>query len=278
MKWLPFTILVLAGVLLLLATGASPLLGTPGIYRSGVFLLLSLVVAFLSLYAAIKLRRKPAMFLLHLGGVLVIAGAFLDLAKEQKLSFTLPLGPQYATDFLREDDSLVQAQLPFSIAAKDFHVEYYPQTFTLFQRDGTKIKKAEDGYNRKDEVLFAKHDFRVPQSRLKDGSGAYLPFLFLNEEFVVLKDRPTEKYYRADFLVIDGDDSRTQELAVNHPVTHKGWRFYLVSHGASPGGTPFVKLTARNAPGRYWVIPGIYLLIAGSFWFAFKKKRKAPAQ
>ena len=84
----------------------------------------------------------------------------------------------------------------------------------------------------------------------------------------------TARHYEAD-LVFTGPETSRQRLRVNHPVTHGGWRFYLTSYDTV--ARRYIVVTARRDPGRCLVIPGIWMVIAGTAGLCwFRKRRTTP--
>ena len=81
----------------------------------------------------------------------------------------------------------------------------------------------------------------------------------------------TPRKFAAALLFTDNAGTSTWDLAVNHPATHKGWRFYLASYEEQP--RLYVLLTARRDPGRGTVIAGIWLLIVGVALLCLRKHR-----
>ena len=66
----------------------------------------------------------------------------------------------------------------------------------------------------------------------------------------------------------DNGESRTEPLAINHPFTHRGWRFYLMSYDRE--AQRYVWLSARRDPGRPIVIAGIWGILLGVTWLCWK--------
>lgn len=277
MKWMKPTVVALACAILLLITGGSPVLGVPQIYHSGAFLLIGLIIGLLAILGIWFCRRKPALLLLHLGAVLIMIGSYIDFALEKKVSFGIFVGDEYVSKILYDEKTQVEIPLDFSFVIRSFDVQYYPQTFSLYEKkDEKEPERVEEGINKEDRVDFKKHDISMPFSELKDENGEYLPYRLVDAKQIIAKDRLTEKFYKADFRIIDDGEQKDLILAINHPITYDSWRFYLMSHGVNQG-RQYVYLQARNAPGRYCSLGGMYVLIVGSFLFTFLRKKKKGA-
>lgn len=274
--WLKASVALIAAALLLLAAGALPRWGTPAIYHNGLMLAIGALIALLSLYASWKCRwKKPALFLLHAGGVLVIVGAFVDFGYERKVDFATYVGERFVFSDAYDERTRTSVPFGFDYAVLDFSVDYYPPTYSLF--DMKTREKVEDGMVADDAVRFPKHGQVIALKDFSDRGGAMPhPVSFVDERLVAVQNRPVESRYRAGFRILDGGVSSDRVLEVNKPVHYKGWTFYLMSHGVM-GEHTYVRLTARNAPGRIWVKSGIWMLIAGSFWLGFGGRRRKEA-
>lgn len=276
MKWMKPTVIALACAILLLITGGSPVLGVPQIYHSGVFLLTGLIISLLAVLGVWFCRRKPALLLLHLGAVLILAGAYIDFALEKKVSFGIFVGDDYVSNIVYDEKTKTDIPLDFSFVVRSFEVAYYPQTFSLYGMTEGQPERLEEGINKKDGVEFKKHNLFLTFDELKDEKGDFMPYRLVEGKMIAAKDRLTEKFYKADFRIKDKGETKDLVLAVNHPVSWNGWRFYLMSHGVNQD-KQYVYLTARHAPGRFCSLSGMYVLIAGSFLFAFLRKKKKGA-
>ena len=270
---LKLSFFLLASGILLLMTGASPILGVSAVYGSGVFLALGVATLFLSLWAAFPLLRRKnlGLFLVHIGVVCLILGGLLDWAKEKKYTFSLYTGPQYSTEVVFDEKLEQTHPLGFRFFVDDFKHELYPQQYALYslKNKGSGIDKKLENAWLKDGILhFPKHKKEVALSQLQNTNK--MPHLILEPGLIVLPTPPADKYFGARFTIQPPTGEKfSQELAVNKPIDHMGWRFYLVSHGQDQLQRPFVRLTARQAPGRIWASVGMYCLLSGAFLFGF---------
>ncbi|MDD4871991.1 MAG: cytochrome c biogenesis protein ResB [Kiritimatiellae bacterium] len=81
---------------------------------------------------------------------------------------------------------------------------------------------------------------------------------------------PTPKHFQASLRINTANSSTlSHELAVNHPVEHAGWRFYLMSYDTE--SRRYVVLSARQDPGRNIVFAGIAMLMIGTTIMCFRK-------
>ena len=273
MKWMKPTVIALGCAILLLITGGSPVLGVPQIYHSGVFLLIGLLIGCLAALGVWFCRKKPGLLLLHLGAVLILIGSYIDFAQEKKVSFGIFVGDSYISNIVYDEKTQTDIPLDFSFVVRSFAVSYYPQTFSLYGMTSGQPERLEEGINKDNQVEFKKHNLSFTFDELKDEKGNFMPYRLAGDKQIVARDRLTEKFYKADFRITDKDETKDFTLAVNDPVTYKEWRFYLMSHGVNQD-RQYVYLTARHAPGRLCSLTGMYVIIAGSFLFAFLRKKK----
>lgn len=268
--WSKWTIILIAAAILLLITGASPILGVPAVYKSAPMLLIGLFTAVLSLFAAFFIRgRNIGLCLLHAGSFLILAGAYMDFVSEQKMTGSFYVGEEYYPN------SAGQTHAPdFRFVIRDFKVDYYSLPVYALMEGKTR-QELEEGVITNDAIVFPDHHLSLPLARMEAVASTPHPFLFLEgSKLVYMKKPAVEKYYEADFLITDQDSTHEYKMAVNHPVTHNGWRFYLMNHGKQDN-RQIVSLIVRHAPGRLWVKTGILLLVAGTFLFSFfRRKRK----
>jgi len=129
-------------------------------------------------------------------------------------------------------------------------------------------------------------DFAVPVSDrhqvrelpTRDGGSIDLDFgLTVNSFNVSHYDRADDaggavaRHYSAGLHLYEDDGTvRDEELTVNHPVAHNGWRIYLMSYDVT--AQRYVVLSARRDPGRLPVIGGIWALMIGVAIMCFRKE------
>jgi hypothetical protein len=132
--------------------------------------------------------------------------------------------------------------------------------------------------------LFGRRsDFTVPVAgshavrALVDAEGRRIPlgFSLAVADFRVDYYEPgsTPRHFEAALRLTGDGADENRRLAVNRPVTYRGWRFYLMSYDHNP--EVCVTLTARRDPGRGVVIAGIWMVIAGTCLLGL---RRVPAE
>jgi hypothetical protein len=267
-----FAVLLLTVLVLFLLAGAIPLQGDiqTVIFRMPLFILLVAVLAAVLIVVAARrpLSLKWAWFhLLHLGPVVIIAGALFGFVKGARLDLELPLSGER------------RAVGPeFSISATDFKVEYFdPSACRLFappaatnETDYVLVKTAL--MSRNGSCDFGSPVGRIPATALKDpDTGEWLRQKALPNGMVLQIVPPAPRHFAAR-LRFDGRDGASHEanLAVNHPVDCKGWRFYLISYDQRDNSRIFVS-ASRDPGGRLTAI-GIWMVIAGAVLTYFRRK------
>lgn len=166
---------------------------------------------------------------------------------------------------------LMHLTLPFALAVTDFQVERFPPDYALYapseMPDGDLLY--EDTYSVGADGIVVDGDVLAAPETLRGDAEEWVSHLDLADGRVLNRQPPGDKHYEAELLVESADEAQTFTLAVNHPVSYGGWRFYLVSYDRDPSGPNYVDLTARRDPGRLWVVVGVWLLMAGTFLNAF---------
>lgn len=84
----------------------------------------------------------------------------------------------------------------------------------------------------------------------------------------------TPRRFMAGLRIVEKDGSiKDKQLSVNHPVTHNGWRLYLMSYDRETRDQ--VLLMIRFDPGRNWVMGGIAALMLGIVLMYFRKQENS---
>ena len=270
-------VLIMGALILFLLAGVIPVPGglhANNIYYSPVFMLLLLLLSLLSVRCCIRRKislKQSGFYLVHLSVVLILAGAFAGYLLSVKGVLQLSLKPSVAVDHLPLPGRKT-VPFGFKVAAEDFQVKFYPPMYQLFRAlPPEEIVPGKMPYKPAGE--FSANEQGVctikglgPVSNLWDG---------MRQEWTQRRMLPdgsflhlagmTPSFYGVT-LVIDG---RKLPVSINHPAQYKGWRFYLMSYDQQDQS--YVQLSVRNDPGRNTVIAGIWLAIAGTFVFCFRK-------
>lgn len=154
-------------------------------------------------------------------------------------------------------------------------MEKFDPSFTLFKKDESSPNgfKMIEKYKLVDGKIILDNGLGVIYpGKLKDVRGHWITHYFINEDYLLLTKKSGDKWYSAKFNIKDEEKSDIFDLEVNHPVSYKKWRFYLMSYGQDRQGD-YVVLTARKDPGRIAVITGIWMLMSGIFMMCFLRKK-----
>ena len=259
------TAVILAIIVLFLLAGVVPSRGDmqAAIFRSPVFIsLLAVLCAWTAACMAGRersARRLPAL-LAHAGPLVLLCGALGGFLWGRQGTLVLPLTERHPTDAVRLDDGQT-ASLGFPVSATLFRVDYYPPQYDVY-RNGTDLIRrvpvdetpavdlGEGGWVRVEELKEPGEDRWAEAYTLTNGW--------------VLREVPrTARSFEAQLAFAGTDGARRREsLRVNHPVTHKGWRFYLQSYDSE--SQRYVVVSARRDPGRGLVVAGIWMMVAGT--------------
>jgi hypothetical protein len=162
-----------------------------------------------------------------------------------------------------------------------FDVERYDPDYALYRPVETANGSEADGYSHVGT-------FRIPAlgevdlgqagtvdaAALRNEDGQWVSQRVLDDGWILQRLGPVDRAYRAVLKITD--DARapfTRELAVNSPVSHRGWRFYLMSYDNE--AERYVVLSARRDPGRRVVISGIWALMIGIALMCWTGRKRA---
>ncbi len=251
--------------------------GQAAVFYSPVFIALLSALGIALIVCAVRRRpsrRQVGFHLTHLSVALILLGAFLGFAFGERTQLAVPVAADHETRELPLADG-GSAGLPFGLSVTDFEVLYYPPDYVLYRPSG------EAGYEFVRRVRLPAEGTldlgeagSIAVEDLKDDAGEWLPERALAGGRVLRRAAAMPRRYAAALRISDpGGAVRREELAVNHPVEHGGWRFYLMSYDED--AARYVVLSARRDPGRRLVIAGIWALMAGVAIMCFRRRGAA---
>ncbi len=280
-------VLLMAVLVLFLLAGVIPTRGDHQamVFRSPVFIVLlgMLCTSIVTCCRRMKIKWRTLGFLAcHLGIVVILAGAFVGYIWGKRTSVSIPITQHHDVAELpvHEGEPL---KLGFKIAVTNFAVQYYPPQYHLFRPETNVVDGTEQvDYElvqtvrvpkNNDELEFGEYGtLSVTNLCYPDRDGEWIPQYVLPNSCILQRDRPTARHFEADLRITDGADPPVSyRLEVNHPVSHAGWRFYLMSYDQM--ANRYVVLSARNDPGRGIVIAGIWLVIVGTAVVCFRRRK-----
>jgi len=273
-------IVILCALILLLLTGVLPVgkgLSATAVYTSPVMILLLGLLCVSSIKCCFK-RRPVGFILVHLGVVIILAGAFAGYLSGKKGMVQLQLRRPVA-----ESRITTQAGEPvefgFEVAAKDFEVRFYAPVYHLYRRiPRDQIQPGEMPFEKTAEYDMTGKDFidvegfgRIERSSLwNQARGEWTPRRMLDSGAFLHLASQTPSYYGVTIQIVDRQTELDLPVSINHPAGYKGWRFYLTSYDQR--NRSYVVLSARRDPGRNTVIAGIWIVIIGTFVLCFRRQ------
>lgn len=277
-----FSIVIFCFLVVLLLGGVIPTKGaldTSVVYRAPVFIFLLAVLSASSVWCCIKRKfslKQVGFYLVHLGVVAILAGAFIGYLSGKKGMLQLQLFRPVAASGLMDKP---EVEFGFDVAAKDFEVEFYPPVYHLYhQVPEDQVPAGQMPFEKIDEFSTAGNTewnidgfgpFQVSnlwskvsqewtrQRRLDDGVFLY-------------RASQTPSHYGVMLQISDGDQDVELPISINHPAGYNGWRFYLMSYDQQ--NRSYVILSARHDPGRNAVVAGIWIVMAGMFVLCFRRE------
>ena len=271
------SIVLFGVVILLLLAGVVPVgkgLSASAVYYSPIMILALGLLSAACVKCCMR-RRSVGFFLVHLGIVVILAGAFVGYLLGTKGRVQLPLNQPSAVSGLMGD---APESFGFEVAAKDFEVEFYPPVYHLYRKlPPEQVTPGTMPFEKVDEFNTAGRKFiefdggvRVAVSNLKDDvSGDWMPMQMLDDNKFLHLAAQTPSFYGVTLVVSDRGKELELPVSINHPAGYRGWRFYLTSYDQR--NRSYVILSARRDPGRNAVIAGIWMVIVGTFVFCFRK-------
>lgn len=278
-KLLPVSVAVMSLLVLFMLAGVLP---APGggqavVFRTPVFITLMGMAGLLLAYAVFgwKLKANRLGFTLsHAGLVLVLGGAFAGFVASERVDVTVPISPTHALRQLRGPDGTA-IPLGFALGVTNFTVRFYDPDYHLYAPepagpDGrvTDYRHVASARMHRDR-RFDFGDFgRIEAAALNPTGGDDL-WAFQHRmpgpgDLMLQRGALTPRWFAAALRLEDPDGAvRVEDLAVNHPVSHRGWRFYLMSYDQQ--ARRHVVLHARRDPGRPAVVAGLWMVMLGTF-------------
>jgi len=276
---------LLVVIVLFLLAGVLPVPGGDAgiIFKTPVFMLLVATECVLLLVAAVRqvCAMRLAWALAHGGVVVLLLGALLGYLFGKDAEFSAPVGSAQGITQIPATATGVVYTLPFSVRVSDFRVDYYDPCYNLF-RPAQGMPPHE--YVRTvvppaTGMLVLAEAGAIPVDALHDARGAWQDRFVLDNGWF-LRLRRTPKHFEATLQLQVGSAAPVAApLAVNHPVTFHGWKFYLMSYDDDDGLA--VHLSVRRDPGRRLVIGGIWMVIIGSAllcWVHTGTRASSPVQ
>jgi hypothetical protein len=273
-----FAVVVFSALLLFLLAGVIPVPGglhANNIYYSPVFMLLLLLLSILSVRCSLRRKfslKQSGFYLLHLGIVLILVGAFAGYVAGTKGMIQLSLVPQKPVGQLLTGKGK-PISFGFDVAVENFQVKFYPPVYQLFRPlPAEKIVPGQMPYEKAGVFNAGENGVCVlkglgPVSNLwNEARQEWVQRKMLPDGSFLHLTGQTPSFFGVTLLI----EGRKLPVSINHPADYKGWRFYLVSYDQQ--NQRHVQLSARRDPGRMVVIAGIWAVIAGTFVFCFRKE------
>jgi hypothetical protein len=274
---LRFAIVILCALILLLLTAVLPVgkgLSATAVYTSPVMILLLGLLCASSIRCCLR-RRTIGFYLVHIGVVIILVGAFIGYVTGEKGMVQLQLLRPLAVSGLTGQNPV---PFGFDVAARDFQVEFYPPVYHLYRelpRD--RVVQGQMPFEKVAEVDVAGREFleidgigRLEVSNLwNEARGEWVPRRMLKSGSFLHLASQTPSFYGVTLQITDGNRQLELPVSINHPAGYKGWRFYLTSYDQRTRS--YVVLSARHDPGRGAVIAGIWIVMIGTFVLCFRR-------
>ena len=184
-------------------------------------------------------------------------------------------GPQQRSSSL----AFSHLALPFSLGVTRFRVDRFDPAYALYLPPTEEVDEYSyvESYTPGRGGVTLGPDDVVPLTRLRPEGGEWVEQVVLADQRMLSRLPAGDKHYEAQVVIrdeaVEGEAVEKEfTLAVNQPVSYRGWRFYLVSYDRQHGEARYINLTARRDPGRNVLIAGIWMLMAGTFLLCLMRK------
>jgi hypothetical protein len=277
------------------------------VYWLGFILLLALGIVFFQ-----RLRRIPALLMIHLGCIAILAGGIWGSQAGHELQSrrfgidkistgTMQIFENSSDNRVILPDNQIK-QLPFSIALKDFRIEYYQPQYLYIQSKhgdvwdlpvevGTEYQLGNSFGSVK--IIRKFENFKIGDNRtitddpntgsnpalevrLIDSEGKELtryvfeparPFMYPNDNLYMIYNRSISDYISDLQVIQDGKIVAEKDIEVNHPLHFGGYHFYQQSYDTETGQYTILRVVSDT--GLRAVYFGFILLCVGvvlHFW------------
>jgi hypothetical protein len=242
------------------------------VFKTPIFTVLLVLLSGLLVACSLRYRRgvRGVLFLFaHLGVVAILIGAGIGRLRGVSGRVSLPVGGPHSVDSLAPPEAGgVRIPLGFRLAATTFDVSYHDPAYGLFRPLNDMPMGANDYDFVGDFEFDAKGVLQTPdytaisRDQLWDEDmKLWLPQFIFTNGWVLQRGPLTPKHYVASLRISASNEVQAASLRVNAPVTVNGWRMYLMKNEQQP--RPYIVCLLRRDPGRWLVISGIWLVIAG---------------
>ncbi|MBM4152569.1 MAG: cytochrome c biogenesis protein ResB [Kiritimatiellaceae bacterium] len=274
-------ILLLSAIVLFLLAAVIPVpggLSAAALYFSPVFifllLLLSLTIIRCCWHRSFSFKQI-GFYLVHLGVVFILIGAFIGYLKGEKGVVQISLSPSRPAEqcFDREGAPI---DFGFKVTAEDFQVDYYPPVYRWYRSvppdqvvPGKMPFEVSGEFTTTEQGICAIDGFGVVSNLWDETTKEWTQRKMLADGSFIHSAAQTPSFFGVTLRI----DDHSLPVRINHPAQFRGWRFYLMSYDQQ--SQRFVQLSARRDPGRMLVIVGIWMTIVGTFWICLRKSGDA---
>ena len=258
------------------------------VFRTPVFVVLLGVLVFSILSCSRRYRfsrRTVGFFLTHYGVVAILGGAFAGYVLGERGELAVPITAHHTLWELTGGDGTT-VPFGFGVSVTAFDVRFYDPDYDLYRIVSAADRTGETGEGSDGAEYEYVARFTLSREgrldlgefgyvggtdlRADSGAGDWVEQHVLPNGWVLQKAPGAPRRYAATLKITDADGStREEELIVNQPVQHRGWRLYLMSYDQE--AKRYVVLSVRRDPGRTAVILGIWALMAGVALMCFRK-------
>jgi len=245
------------------------------------------VSSFLCLVKQIPKMRRVGYILIHSSIIVVLAGSATRSYLKEEGMVHLVVGDSTDLMIVMEEGRQIdrEARLPFTVRLDDFQVEFYEMVYVFLPEESAPVIALNVERSRETDVAGA--HIKVLGSRIHespsspgnppvsrrfaiievDGEKGEIPAnVSMGNDKLTLLYKPDSgdvKLYQSRVTILDneGNELKTQDVVVNHPLIHDGW--WLYQSNWNPRDLQYSGLQAVRDPGLPIALAGLLILVMG---------------
>ena len=218
--------------------------------------------------------RTVGFIICHVSFVLLLASAFCGYIFGMSGQMTLQSGG-FSSRTVYAEDEQGSFDLDYTIACEDFQIEYEPYKYVF-------SVSTDSGYAEKGKADLTENGLDcgkygvIPLAEFLQDGMVKTQVMYQNLLATWDQHTPSVTGYTAYIRFSDSDEA--QKLSVNHPVTHKKEKIYLISYmqqGDETGMHYLVSLKVKRDPAVNIAIIALALCPAGAFMLCLGGRKKS---
>ena len=211
----------------------------------------------------------------HLAVVMLFIAAFVGFVWGQSGQMTLYSGGYGSrTVYAQEKGEEYYFELPFTVGISDFTVTYEPYKYVYSVVENGEFTEKGKAELTEDGLDCGKYGVIPISAFLSDGM---LKTQVQYQSMLATWNGKTPEISGYNASIVFSDENAALPLTINHPVTHGGYKFYLMSYnaqGSESGMDYLVALKVKRDPAIGFAIAAFILCPIGTFLLCLRPLKK----